>query len=296
MTSAIDQATIKQVIQGVFTALASEAQRCPQEIPRVLQRLSRIEEVVGSLGSGSLWIVVGESQARRKLTTALALDYLRFGSAEADPCEDERAVLWISSTCAKPRVGLELISAASGVELGSLTKGHLSRDHWGDVTAAAATLAKLDLFVADPLKAHVSALPSACEQHPNLGLLVVDGFERLDGAGDESLCLEVTAALRGQSISMICVLGDEEPVPSSRDAWADGDVRVLRSRAGLVGAADAVLFAGSGDDGLVVPGVVRVPIVAIRPSVGVSARLELTVHGKCESACVERMPDATLRR
>ncbi|MHA3224412.1 replicative DNA helicase [Globicatella sulfidifaciens] len=93
-----------------------------------------------------------------------------------------------------------MICAEGNIHAGNLKTGQLTEDEWNSLTVAADTLREAPIFIDDTAGIRVSEIRAKCrrlkQEHPELGLIVVDYLQLIEGSGQENRQQEVSEISR----------------------------------------------------------------------------------------------------
>lgn len=93
-----------------------------------------------------------------------------------------------------------MICAEGNIHAGNLKTGQLTEDEWNSLTVAADTLREAPIFIDDTAGIRVSEIRAKCrrlkQEHPELGLIVIDYLQLIEGSGQENRQQEVSEISR----------------------------------------------------------------------------------------------------
>lgn len=93
-----------------------------------------------------------------------------------------------------------MICAEGNIHASNLKTGQLSEQEWGSFTLATDSLRQAPIFIDDTAGIRVSEIRAKCrrlkQEHPNLGLIVIDYLQLIEGTGRENRQQEVSEISR----------------------------------------------------------------------------------------------------
>lgn len=93
-----------------------------------------------------------------------------------------------------------MICAEGNINASNLRTGNLTNDEWNSFTIATDTLREAPIFIDDSAGSKVSEIRAKCrrlkQEHPDLGLIVIDYLQLIEGSGRENRQQEVSEISR----------------------------------------------------------------------------------------------------
>ena len=184
--------SLQQVMIEVYARL-DELARNKGQLPGLPTGLGELDMCIGGLGNSNL-ILVAARPGMGKTSIALNMAY---NAARAT----QKAVVFFSLEMSRVQLVMRLLSSTARISSKTLLMGTLGAEQWKDVAQAASILSNMPLLFDDNPAISVSEMKAKCRRVPNLGLIVIDYLQLMQGQSrNENRVQEVSAISRALKI------------------------------------------------------------------------------------------------
>ena len=193
---------ISRILGGVYQDLA-ELARNKGAVPGLPTGLSELDNIIMGLNKSDLIILASRPGMGK---TSLGLNIaLHVGKKTG------KAVAIFSLEMSKQQLATRILSGEAYVDSKKLHTGLLSKEDWGKLSAATATISRTKLMIDDNSTVTVSDINAQCRRVPDLGLVVIDYLQLMTSAAGSD------AESRLQAVSeisrMLKIMAKELNVP-----------------------------------------------------------------------------------
>ena len=158
----------------VFDTL-TELSQSDSAIPGMSTGLRDLDKKINGLNKSDLFLIAARPAMGK---TAFALN-IALNVAK----KYNKTVACFSLEMSREQLTMRLLANESFVELGKLLTGKLSEEEWTKLAMASASLSQTDLRVDDNPSITVAELNAKCRRLDNLGLVVIDYLQLMQGSG-----------------------------------------------------------------------------------------------------------------
>lgn len=111
-----------------------------------------------------------------------------------------KEVAIFSLEMSKEQLATRILSSESRVDMKSLQNGELNADDWERLAANAQQISSMPIYVDDTSGLSVSEIKAKSRRLRNLGLIIIDYLQLMEGSGSENRVQEVSAMTRALKI------------------------------------------------------------------------------------------------
>ena len=168
---------ISSVILSVYDRL-TELAASDNAVPGLSTGLVDLDRAISGLNNSDLILLAARPGMGK---TSMALNIL----LEVGKYSGKSAVFF-SLEMSREQLAMRLISNESFVDNKKLVTGNLNEQDWADIAAASAVLNQTQILIDDNPSLTVADMNAKCRRVENLGLVVVDYLQLMQGAGGKN--------------------------------------------------------------------------------------------------------------
>ena len=165
------------VLQDVMSHLAEVSERGGGELPGLPTGFSGLDDLINGLGNSHLVILAARPGVGK---TTMALNIALHVAKNND-----KTVAIFSLEMPKEELAMRLIASEGLVENERLTRGNLRESDWERIGQAASVISQTDIRVDDNAMLTVAEMNAKCRRLDNLGLVVIDYLQLMNGADNQ---------------------------------------------------------------------------------------------------------------
>ena len=166
--------TISTVLVEVFAHLQELAAN-QGRVPGVPTGFSEIDQYLGGMGNTNLILVASRpGMGKTAIAMNIAVNAVR---------ETGKSAVYFSLEMSRDQLVMRLLSSEAFINSRKLQTGDLTPDEWTRVANASTVLSKLDMRFDDNPNIGVAEMKAKCRRVENLGLVVIDYLQLMQGGG-----------------------------------------------------------------------------------------------------------------
>jgi replicative DNA helicase len=183
---------IDEIILGAYDRLQKLASDSKDEFKGFPSGFSALDNIINGLNRSDLIILAARpGMGKTSFALNIATNMAR---------KTNKDVAIFSLEMSKEQLATRILSSESRVDMKSLQTGELTTEDWERLAVNAQQISSMPIYVDDTSGLSVSEIKAKARRLRNLGLIVIDYLQLMEGRGSENRVQEVSAMTRALKI------------------------------------------------------------------------------------------------